>query len=103
MKSRQFLPEVVHQMWFTAPLAFTSAKVNTSPAFSTTYGLIFQPRPKSRAQPLAGPSSDMPPLPFSPVKFSAEIERVFAFVSLYRLPKLLFNPLNIFFESSLFM
>src|SRR5438105_3743242 len=37
----------------------------------------------------------MPALPFSPVKFSALIERVCAFDSSERLPKLMLRPLNV--------
>ena len=46
-------------------------------------GETFQPRPEPfgpspRAWILPVPSVAMPPLPFSPVKFSGEMERVFA-------------------------
>ena len=43
-----------------------------------TDGEIFQPWPSSRAGPAPVPSVAMPPLPFSPVKFSGLIERVSA-------------------------
>src|SRR5882724_9775880 len=49
----------------------------------TTDGLIFQPCPRSRPGLAPVPSVAIPPLPFSPVKFSGLIEKVFAFDSLY--------------------
>ena len=47
-----------------------------------------------RAQAADAPSMDIPPLPFSPVGFSAEIERVCAEESLLKLPMFMPNPLN---------
>ena len=42
----------------------------------------------------AVPSADIPPLPFSPVKFSGLIERVFALDRFDRFPRLIPSPLN---------
>ena len=39
----------------------------------------------------------MPPLPFSPVKFSGEMERDSAFESLARFPRFVFRPSNVGF------
>jgi hypothetical protein len=39
-------------------------------------GDTFQPWPRPRAQLAPVPSVAMPPFPFSPVKFSGEIDRV---------------------------
>src|SRR5690554_3249287 len=58
-----------------------------------TEGDTFQPCPKSLAHSLPVPSVAMPPLPFSPVKFSGLMERLFALDNKDRLfrPK----PLNV--------
>lgn len=47
-------------------------------------GETFQPCPRSLAALAPQPWVAMPPFPFSPVKFSAEMERVFALESLHR-------------------
>jgi len=44
----------------------------------------------------------MPPRPFSPVKFSGEIDRLFALESRDKLPKLQPKPLNMLLPSCLF-
>src|SRR5262249_5891180 len=71
-----------------------SASVKVSPGWMITNGETFQPWPRSRAICAAGPSVDMPPLPFSPVKFSGEIERDLAPESLARLPRCRPRPLK---------
>jgi hypothetical protein len=60
-----------------------------------TNGFTFQPCPSSRATSPAVPSSKVaiPPLPFSPVKFSGLIDRVSASERRNRLPIPIFNPL----------
>src|SRR6516225_2432764 len=63
-------------------------------AGTRTNGDTFQPWPRSRAAPLAGPSVDMPALPFSPVKFSGPMERVLAFETRLKLPRFKSRPLN---------
>jgi len=57
-------------------------------------GEIFQPTPRSRASLLPVPSAAAPPLPFSPVKFSGEMERDRAFESRGRSPSPLTPPSN---------
>src|SRR3954464_7031607 len=71
-----------------------SARVKVVPGSMRTNGDSFQPRPRSRAQAAAGPSVDIPPLPFAPVKFSGLIERDFAFDRRERLPRDMPRPLN---------
>ena len=71
-----------------------SAMTNVWPGAIFTYGETFQPRPRSLAARAAGPSADMAALPFSPVKFSAQIERVFALERFARFPRLIPSPLN---------
>ena len=57
-----------------------------------TEGETFQPCPRSRAAFLPVPSVAMPALPFSPVKFSGLIERVWAAESRQRLPMFVPKP-----------
>ena len=80
MKWRQG-PVGVIQMCWIAPGPSISARVKVSPGLMLTEGEIFQPWPRSRATLAPVPSVAMPPLPFSPVKFSGLIERVFALES----------------------
>ena len=84
-----------------APDPLISAMVNVSLGLIRMYGFTFQPRPKSRddARALAwlgrrSVVSAMPPHPFSPVKFSGEIERVCALERRYRLPRLTSRPFH---------
>src|SRR5580704_1385862 len=84
----------VIQICWIAPDPSMSASVNVSPGWMITNGETFQPWPRSRAICAAGPSVDMPPLPFSPLKFSGEIERDLALESLARLPRLRPRPLK---------
>ena len=77
-----------------APEPSMSATVNVSPGAMRTEGEIFQPWPRSRAQLAPVPSVAVPALPFSPVKFSALMERVFALDSSDRLPRFMPSPLN---------
>src|SRR3954465_6566279 len=77
-----------------APGPSISARVNVDFAGTTTYGETFQPGPRSCAAFNAGPFVDMPALPFSPVKFSGLMERVFAFERRLRLPRFRSRPLN---------
>src|SRR6266699_3371759 len=55
-----------------------SARVAVLCGAITMEGEIFQPCPRSRAAFAPVPSDAIPPRPFSPVKFSALMERVFA-------------------------
>src|SRR5881392_3304651 len=57
-------------------------------------GETFHPCPSSRAATAPVPSVAIPAFPLSPVKFSALIDRVFAFDRRERLPRLMFSPLN---------
>src|SRR5579859_1240793 len=75
-----------------APGPVISARVKVDLAGTRTKGETFQPCPRSRAAPLAGPSVDIPALPFSPVKFSGPIERVFALEIRLRLPRFKSSP-----------
>src|ERR1700761_2315835 len=84
----------VIQICWIAPEPSMSASVNVSPGWMITNGETFQPWPRSRAICAAGPSVDLPPAPFSPVKFSGEIERDFALESRARLPRLRPRPLK---------
>jgi len=69
-----------------APGPSISASVKVSLASICTDGEIFHPWPSSRAACAPVPSVAMPPLPFSPVKFSGLIERVLAFDSRESVP-----------------
>src|SRR5438876_12144703 len=60
-----------------------------------TEGETFHFCPSSRAAFLPVPSVAIPPLPFSPVRFSGLIERVFAFESRKRLPRFRCRPLKL--------
>src|SRR5579859_520157 len=71
-----------------------SAIVNVDFAGTRTNGDTFQPCPRSRAAPRAGPSVDVPALPFSPVKFSGPIDRVFALEMRLKLPRFKSKPLK---------
>src|SRR5215211_2457332 len=75
-----------------APWPVISARVNVLPGSIIMKGLIFQPCPRSRAASEALPCVAMPPLPFSPVRFSGLIEKVFARDTLYKLLRLLSRP-----------
>src|SRR5579859_5429296 len=55
-------------------------------ALMSTEGETFHPLPRSRAAALPVPSVAIPPLPFSPVKFSGLIERDLASESRYKSP-----------------
>ena len=68
-------------MCWIAPGPSISARVKVRPASIFTEGDTFHFCPRSRADSLPVPSLAMPPLPFSPVKFSGLMERVFAFES----------------------
>src|SRR5258708_38211471 len=84
----------VSQSCWIAPGPVISAMVKVDLAGTRTKGDNFQPWPRSRAAPLAGPSVDMAALPFSPVKFSGPIERVLAFEIRLRLPRFKSSPLT---------
>jgi hypothetical protein len=87
-------PVGVIQICWIAPGPAIFATSNTCPGSIRTNGETFHPGPRSRALLAAGPSVDMPPFPFSPVKFSAEIERVFARDKRERLPRFRPKPLK---------
>src|SRR5262245_53248663 len=76
------------------PGPWISPIVNVLLPLITTDGETFQPLPRSRDAPLPVPSVAIPALPFSPVKFSGEIERVLAADSRDRLPRFMWSPLN---------
>ena len=69
-----------------------SATVNVLRALTRTEGDTFQVRPRSRAAPWPVPSVAMPPLPFSPLKFSGLIDRDCASESRERLPRCRSRP-----------
>ena len=69
----------VIQICWMQPGPLISASVKVVPALMLTDGETFQPWPSSREARLPVPSVAMPALPFSPVKFSGLIERVWAF------------------------
>ena len=87
--------EIVIQICWIAPSPAISASVKVPPGSMTTYGDIFQPGPRSRAWRAAGPSTAIPPLPFSPVKFSGLIERDSAFDRRDKLPRWRPSPENV--------
>jgi hypothetical protein len=68
-------------------------KIRVCAGSMSMHGAHFQPRPSSRAG-LLGRGSAMPPRPFSPVTFSAEIERVTASLMRERLPRPMPRPLK---------
>src|SRR5215469_8112873 len=76
---RRQLPVGVIQMCWTNPEPLISANVNVVPGSTTTNGFSFQPCPSSLASLEATPVFAMPPLPFSPVKFSGLMEKDLAF------------------------
>ena len=81
------MPVGVIQICWMAPEPWMSASVKVFPASICTDGEIFQPCPSSRAACAPVPSVAIPPLPFSPVKFSGLIDRDFALESRGRLPR----------------
>src|SRR6266404_1136352 len=84
----------VSQICCIAPGPVMSARVKVDLAGTRTKGETFQPCPRSRAAPLAAPSVDIPALPFSPLKFSGLMERVFALEVRLRLPRFKSRPLK---------
>src|SRR5215470_11424148 len=77
MELRQ-TPVGVIQICCMDPGPVISAMVKLVWAFISTDGLTFHPFPKSLAADSPVPFSAMPPFPFSPLKFSGLIERLFA-------------------------
>ena len=87
MRSRQrTFAGVIHICWI-APAPSMSPRRSVSPGATRFEGEIFQPRPRPRAWIAPVPSSAIPPLPFSPVGFSALIERDLAVDKRDRLPR----------------
>ena len=84
----------VIQICWIAPEPSISARVKVDLALTETEGETFQPRPSSRAAPSPVPLVAMPALPFSPVKFSALMERDWALESRERLPRVMSRPLK---------
>ena len=82
-------------MCWIAPGPWMSAKVAVLCGAITMEGEIFQPWPRSRAAFAPVPSVAIPPRPFSPVKFSALIERVFALERRDKLPNPMPKPLKL--------
>src|SRR5213076_2536722 len=78
MRVRQLVGKVVSQMCWRAPGPWMSARVALLCGAITMEGEIFQPCPRSRAASVPVRSVAIPPRPFSPVKFSALMERVVA-------------------------
>ena len=74
MLKRQ-LPVGVIQICWMVPGPLMSAISKVLCAATRTDGETFQPWPRSRAQPSPVPVVAIPPLPFSPVKFSGLTER----------------------------
>src|SRR5690242_12600499 len=82
-------------MCWIAPEPSISATVNVSPGLTRTLGEIFQPWPRPFAWLAPVPSVAVPPRPFSPVKFSALMERVWASESRQTLPRSRPSPLKL--------
>src|SRR5215213_2391289 len=72
---KRLWPVGVIQMCWIAPGPVISQRVNVWPGSMRTDGETFQPWPRSWAAPSPVPCVAMPALPFSPVKFSGEMER----------------------------
>src|SRR5271156_441584 len=87
-------PVGVIQICAIAPAPAISASTFTSPGSMTTYGATFHPRPSFRAGLFAGSGVAIAPLPFSPVGFSALIDRLSAADRSARLPMWMPSPLN---------
>src|SRR5271155_3916248 len=87
-------PVGVIQICAIAPAPAMSASTFTSPGSITTYGAAFHPCPSLRAGLLTGSGIAIAPLPFSPVGFSALIERLSAAERIARLPMCMPSPLN---------
>src|SRR5580692_12301942 len=79
-------------MCWMEPAPLISARVTVFSGGITMNGFTFQPCPRSRAAFEALPSVAMPPLPFSPLKFSGLIEKLLALETRYRLLRLLVSP-----------
>ncbi len=94
------LPVGVIQICCIAPGPPMSASSKVSPALMVTQGEIFHPWPRSRAHAAPFPSVAMPPLPFSPLKFSGESERLFALERRGRFPRLRPSPLYVITRGS---
>ena len=73
-----------------------------SPALTIIAGDIFHPCPKSLAYIFPVPSVAAPPIPFSPVKFSAEMDLDFIFVSFDR-PEIIEILLSVILTSPFFL
>src|SRR5258708_20055249 len=85
------------------PDPFISAIVKVLCALICTDGLSFQPFPNSRAAVSPVPFSAIPPFPFSPLKFSGLMDRLFASERRYIFDRFASMPLyfsceNIFIE-----
>jgi hypothetical protein len=97
MMLKRRLPVTVIQICCTAPMSCMFASSKVSPAGIFTLGDTFQPWPPNQAATsFPVPSVAMPPLPFSPVKFSGDMERVFALDKRERFPSPMFKPLKVY-------
>ena len=93
-------PVGVIQICWIAPGPSISAMVMVSLGLMTIKGFTFQVWPRSRAaqdalfslRVLGRAGLAIPPLPFSPVMFSGDMERDSAFESLERFPRLVLRP-----------
>src|SRR4030042_5787188 len=106
--AKRHLPAGVIQICWIAPGPSIAAIVKVSPGFIRTYGFTFQPCPRARAALAAlatfglslSSRRAMPALPFSPVKFSGLIDRVFASESRYKFPIFISRPLKRAWENT---
>src|SRR5215216_5542920 len=93
MLYRQWPVGVIHICWI-APDPRISARTRSSPALMRILGETFQPCPRSRDALAPSPVVAIPPLPFSPVKFSGLIDLVCAEDRRDKLPRFIPRPLN---------
>src|SRR6266700_3262566 len=93
---RQLAGNVVSHICCSAPGPVISASVTVVWGAISIEGETFHPWPRSRAQLAPVPSVAIPPRPFSPVGFSALIERVFARERRARLPRSIPRPLKLY-------
>src|ERR1700692_1424965 len=100
IRFRQRTFETTHQICWSAPGPSISHIRRFSPGAIWIEGETFQPRPvpsfpSPRAWIAPVPLSAIPPLPFSPVKFSALIERVLADDNRHKLPRCMPRPVKV--------
>src|SRR3954464_11625985 len=96
ISARQYLGSTVHQICWMGPGPSISARVTLLLPAILMQGDTFQPLPNSRAASAPSPSIAMAPLPFSPVIFSALIERLSALETRERFPRFRPKPLYVY-------